>query len=574
MAPRQVISGELPGWRKIVPAVIPIVVGLLLFSSTGRDDSHITYWAAHALATTGEVVNYNGDRVEQSTSLTHVVLLAALKKMLPFALPTIGVLVSIAGGALTVILTQTLAASVLPDISLLAGLLTGFSGSLIYWSFGGLETTLAASLSVALLLMCVRWVRDRPSRSTILTMCSIMFLYLLVRPESIVVIGSVLLGGSLLLHCRIRLFDHEDAQTSRDTMRRMLGVLALAALVFAVIVAFRQSYFGASFPQPVAAKSAGLTRTALRDGATYLAQQIWSGFGIALWSLAVYAAALLVRKTLTAPHLPVAELLVALFMLAYTAFIVLSGGDWMEGGRFLVPMLPVVVIMALLGLRRMGQRKAVSMGMFLLVLQLAGTLSMARYESTGRPLWTTARPGPEPAVVVSWFDTANRLHYRYLRSVSYVDGLIRALIQRGTSPVTFMSCQMGTLPYYLSLTDFGRLRIIDTCALVSRDFTACPVSAWLPKNRFGLRLSLEFFFQNRQQLWNTCRIGEPDIIFETDRTVRLHDGSFESVIALVERNGYTVVYQQHDPIVNDSLVFPGTPIGGGEFIALRNNLVF
>ena len=46
------------------------LVGLLLFSSTGHDDAHITEWAAYSLARFGEILNYNGQRFEQSSSLS------------------------------------------------------------------------------------------------------------------------------------------------------------------------------------------------------------------------------------------------------------------------------------------------------------------------------------------------------------------------------------------------------------------------------------------------------------------------------------------------------------------------
>src|SRR5947207_953721 len=80
------------------PAGLLVLLGGLLFSSSGRDDCYITYWSAHALVSTGEIVNYSGERVEQSSSLAHVLGLAASARLIPLPLPTIGPMVSILFG--------------------------------------------------------------------------------------------------------------------------------------------------------------------------------------------------------------------------------------------------------------------------------------------------------------------------------------------------------------------------------------------------------------------------------------------------------------------------------------------
>jgi len=69
--------------------------GLFLFSSAGRDDVHITYWAAETLVQTGKILNLNMEFVEQSTSLLHVVLLSILHILFGTDLPTLGALFSI-----------------------------------------------------------------------------------------------------------------------------------------------------------------------------------------------------------------------------------------------------------------------------------------------------------------------------------------------------------------------------------------------------------------------------------------------------------------------------------------------
>jgi hypothetical protein len=65
-------------WVSTGAALVLVVVGLTLFPASGRDDIYITYWAAHTLSEYGQILNYEGLRVEQSSSLLHVLLLSVL----------------------------------------------------------------------------------------------------------------------------------------------------------------------------------------------------------------------------------------------------------------------------------------------------------------------------------------------------------------------------------------------------------------------------------------------------------------------------------------------------------------
>jgi hypothetical protein len=64
----------------IAPAAVLLSTGFLLISSGGRDDAHITLGQL-TLARTGRILNYNGGHLEQSSSLLHVLVLAALSWM-------------------------------------------------------------------------------------------------------------------------------------------------------------------------------------------------------------------------------------------------------------------------------------------------------------------------------------------------------------------------------------------------------------------------------------------------------------------------------------------------------------
>jgi hypothetical protein len=68
--------------RRALPAVAAaaLVLGFVLFGSSGRDDNYITYWPAHSLAEHAEITNINDQRLEQSSSLSFTIAIASVPK--------------------------------------------------------------------------------------------------------------------------------------------------------------------------------------------------------------------------------------------------------------------------------------------------------------------------------------------------------------------------------------------------------------------------------------------------------------------------------------------------------------
>ena len=59
-------------WAPAVAVALHLGLGFVLYSSSGPDDVHITYAAAANLLRHGAITNYNGDPIEQSSSVAHV----------------------------------------------------------------------------------------------------------------------------------------------------------------------------------------------------------------------------------------------------------------------------------------------------------------------------------------------------------------------------------------------------------------------------------------------------------------------------------------------------------------------
>ena len=81
--------------RRAVPYLL-LLCWLVLFPVTGHDDKYITYWVAERLARTGQLINYNGERVEQSVVLLQIQMLAAVHLVTRVGVPLLAALLSVA----------------------------------------------------------------------------------------------------------------------------------------------------------------------------------------------------------------------------------------------------------------------------------------------------------------------------------------------------------------------------------------------------------------------------------------------------------------------------------------------
>src|SRR5262249_46170964 len=132
------------------------VLGFVLYGSTGRDDAYITYWAADALRNTGRITNYNGQKVEQSSSLLHVLILAATGWLPRLPIPTVAPWLAIGAGSLCAPVGYVLCGRLDRGGRWVAATLVGTLPPLVYWSFGGLEVSLATLLVLVATLVVVK----------------------------------------------------------------------------------------------------------------------------------------------------------------------------------------------------------------------------------------------------------------------------------------------------------------------------------------------------------------------------------------------------------------------------------
>src|SRR5690349_14574210 len=117
-------------WTLVVPAA-----GFVLFGSSGRDDAYITYWVADQLRRTGRIANYNGRALEQSSSLLHVLLLAAGSAASGIPVTTVGPWMAITFGAMCAPIGYWLCGRLDRRGRWIAAALISTLPPLVYWSF-------------------------------------------------------------------------------------------------------------------------------------------------------------------------------------------------------------------------------------------------------------------------------------------------------------------------------------------------------------------------------------------------------------------------------------------------------
>jgi hypothetical protein len=552
-----------------LPSAFFLAVGFWFFTSTGRDDSHITYWPAYTLARFGEILNYNGERVEQSSSLLHVLLLATSCKLTGVEVVTLGKLSSILAGVGTLLLLYALVRKIADRVVAFAGtLLAAACAYFIYWAFGGMETTLVSLTGVWLILSLGNYVdrtettsRVRPVLPPVFAMSA----FALVRPES-----PFLMIGMLVAATLISLRDIPANEPTLRTLRgRLLTLLGAAAAICSLLFAFRLLYFGSAFPQPVAAKYAGLSAASFTNGLRYLATNVFEiGPGIAVPIVAAgLACGVLAVLDWRSKRFPSYANFTLLFVAGYVAFIIFSGGDWMEGGRFLVPFLPlalalvpVVLAKSLPGNKRRPLVVALS-ATVLVSLEVASVLSFARDESFGTRRWRDMDVAQVYDVTAySWFEKHNRINMRDVPVIAYINDLIPKIEAIRPGAVVLMTGQMGMVPYHVARKNFGRVRFLDRRGLCDRMLTDCDLSRKLARDAAGLRMEYIEYFEMREQIEERCGLPRPDIIFD------MHGGNQQ----IVSENGHRTV-AKHSGTISDRTGIGGEVLATG-FVAIPDEL--
>jgi len=518
---------------------------LLFFGIGGRDDSYITYWSAYALSHFGEIVNYNGDRIEQSSSLLHVLVLALLHKTSSVSLPVLGVLFSLTCGLAAALLAGRLANQLglrWPRLVPLAVVCTPY---FTYWSSSGMEASFVALIIVWFALSLEHYLREATAMKDAANISCALLAYIAVKPESFFILAVFFF---LLLVAALAVMSFPSADARQRMIQKILLLSAIATLIFAALCSWRYHYFGQIFPQPVYAKTDIATiSTRLIPGLKYIAYSNPSFLLLMLLSVAALVSSLRRRKPPEACGSP----LLLVFVIAYLCFVIGSGGDWMEARRLLVPVIPLLAICVFS--LPFSRHITLAIACLFFGMSVFDSWSLRNSDSIGltpqqahdllQASGFTDDAGHAMSVMdFSAIETLNYSHLRDMLTLPAFDRLLDQRAQQQTTPVVIASRQMGMIPFYLSTRYYKKIRFIDLRGLTTHDVTRCNfLSRSKPHSSSGLLMTSQFFLENQGEIDQACTLPRVDVLYDTG----FIQNSAESTRAALMQAGYDAYYLQH-----------------------------
>jgi len=312
-------------------SLAPTVPALLIFGWLARkfwfiqDDAYISYrYVANLLNGHGLVYNI-GERIEGFTNFGWVIYMA-LAGALQMDFILVSRLTGLFSGAGIIILTYLTARRLFDNkdiyIALLPTYLVAANPALAYWSPAGLETAVFA-LCVLASLYCFLL------RSRWLLLPIILGVW--VRPEGALVAGLLMLIEAV----------------SERRLPRYSGSMVLVAFVLSLPYAvFKFVYYGSIFPNPFFAKT-GPHLDYLYNGLEY-AGKFFADCGF-------YGIGMLVPLVFWG-RLSKSFRAVYLFVLLYTAYVVLVGGDVLKVYRFFIPLMAGYGLLVALSVQMVAEK--------------------------------------------------------------------------------------------------------------------------------------------------------------------------------------------------------------------------
>jgi len=553
--------------------ILLMLAGFCLYGSSGQDDSHITFWASYTLKETGEILNYNGDRIEQSSSLLLTVIIAFFSKASTIAVVTTGYLIALIAAALAIYLSWQLLDRLQLSCKKFTIVLLATSPAFLSWASSGMEGTLAAACVLWFILVWGDLLHKKTSinarsllLATIATGC-----FISVRPEMVIVVAVAVFTITIWKKLS------GSNTTINNTPTLWLG--AVTTLCILALTAWRYYYFGAVMPLPVSAKAPALTIEKIREGLLYL---LHFGFlNITYLIGLIYFIFYLIntfRNRIKGEPDKHHLLLAGIIYVLYAAFIVCSGGDWMPMGRFLVPVLPLAAMGTALAtqsiLKKYTDYKnygACFLFSFMILLNiLANGMTLTR-DTQGIPLWSSVHLS-SAMEKYSPLEKYNQVHVRDLGIIDALDETINKLaIVNKDQPVTLISASAGLVYFHIAKMNavspgFKKIFFYDIRGLTEKSLTDCPLTNRYPRRTEGLAITYDEFLSQQPLLDEQCHIKKPDIIFE-------FNDMYRELPQKISRYGYTMIYQEGGRIIENDTFFPTHGSFATDFIMVRNDLL-
>ncbi len=322
-------------WICLALGLVVLVIHNVLISPWMLDDAFISFRYSENFANGDGLVFNVGERVEGYTTFLWVFLLGIghwlgaetilLGKVLAwvFALAIVGI----------VAFSYKFAEGVSKTVSSVATLLLCNCGIFTPWPSSGMEVTLFGFLILTTLALYSSKIAFGPTRQHLLAGISATLL-VMTRPE------GILLVAILSLHSLYRFLMRKD--------RAVVWFVLSFAVIYGAYFGWRYSYYGYLLPNTFYAK-VGSSGEQLLRGLEYL-----KGMGILIWPMLLLAIVALWRSPLRGTLL---LRVTAIYLLVHIIYIWLVGGDCMPAFRFIAPLLPLLAVLAAVGLMAISHGK-------------------------------------------------------------------------------------------------------------------------------------------------------------------------------------------------------------------------
>ena len=467
------------------PVLLPVVAGLIglsvsLFPSAGRDDAYITYWAAHTLREFGEIANISGAHIEQSTSLLHVLVLGVLSFVTRLSVPAIGPPMSVVFGVVTVIYTYEFARLYVGrSYAVGAAMIVATAAPFVYWTTGGLEGTMTALAATVLLYHLTRYHRTGPEPGGLRRRFGSAWWHSSSRGRRRSSSSHrLLLGMFVILRIRGIMVADERLEDYALAIRRVhvggaRGGSAHGRNHHVQVVVFRR------LAAPAGGGKAGRQwhfSPRWATGFEYLTSALMPPPVSLLPFFAIAGTVYLARRLVRDEPEFIGGLLLALYAVAYISFIFLVGGDWMEGSRFIVPVIPALAVLAVVIIPRIKLRdlQVYAIG-GIIAFHVMGAVWFAKFGSVSTPIWEVSQVEQTdlPIERYSWFARPNRTHLRDMPVVEELGSVIERLQSEVDGKPVVMSGQAGFVPYHAIGPHYGKVEFIDRRGVTTPHFTDC-----------------------------------------------------------------------------------------------------
>lgn len=435
-------------------SILSVGIGILFLAAcvvllgyTGRDDSHITYFVSDALAEGRGLINYNGVRLEQSSSLLFALILGGVGWLTGLPAAATGYFVSLAFLLFSMALSALLLrrAHAKPALAVIALCVP----PAVYWALSGMENSLYLLLLVGLVLSVAPQepaARGRPVPAAFLGA-----LITLVRPEGVLVVFSALAFG-LVVDPALRAGWRASAAAAAGAVLAIGGRIAAGLSIF---------------PNTVYAKGDLSLSSRLLGGEHYWQKtfeslpvsSVFAAFG---FLLVVWRWSGLRREDAARPIL---VLLIGI-VLAIGFFALFSGGDWMEYGRFFAAAFALLMLSVTIALRNVS---AAPVALLLAAVFAADMRGLVHYAYGGIPAyaqWPYKAENYRPAAM----EHRNVVH---ARDLPFIDHFLAVLKHDARDEITVASAQAGMVPYYVIRASGKHIRFVDLKGLSTADVLPC-----------------------------------------------------------------------------------------------------